>query len=69
MAILKAYGPSVAVIHFDALRVAALRRDEVNHLAYHVTRLLAGEGTASSEWQHLGLLIEVEPDTDGGPEG
>jgi len=68
MAVLKAVGPSVAVIHFDALRVSSLRRDEVEHLAYHVTRLLTGQGTARSEWQHLGLMIEVEPDTDDGPQ-
>jgi hypothetical protein len=69
MSVLKANGPSVAVIHFDALKVVSLRRDEVDHLAYHVTRLLTGERTASAEWEHLGMKIEVGPDGDGGPEG
>jgi hypothetical protein len=68
MPVLKADGPSVAVIYFDALKVAALRRDQIDHLAYHVTRLLAGERTASTEWNYLGLTIEVEPDSDGGSE-
>lgn len=67
MSILKANGPSVAVIYFDALRIAALRRDQIDHLAYHVTRLLAGERTASVEWEHLGLKIELEPDGGGRP--
>jgi hypothetical protein len=69
MSILKADGPSVAVIHFDATRTAGLRRDEIDRLAYHVARLLAGERTASAEWEHLGMKVEVEPDSDGGPEG
>ena len=65
---LKATGRSVAVIHFDAERTALLRREEVEHLAYHVSQLLTGQPTAGGEWQHLGLLIELEPDSDGGPE-
>lgn len=68
MSPLKAVGPSVAVIYFDAMKVAALRRDQLDHLAYHVTRLLTGERTAAIEWQHLGLKIEVEADSDGGSE-
>ncbi len=59
----------MAVIHFDATRTAGLRRDEIDRLAYHVARLLAGERTASAEWEHLGMKVEVEPDSDGGPEG
>ena len=31
-------------------------------------QLLSGELTAASEWTHPGLSIEVEPDSDGGPE-
>ena len=59
----------MAVIHFDAKRTAGLRRNEIDHLPYHVARLLAGERTASAEWEHLGMHVEVEPDRDGGPEG
>ncbi len=65
---LRAKGPSVAVIRFDATRTAGLRREQVDQLAYHIARLLTGEDTADSEWQHLGLSIEVEPDSDGGDE-
>ena len=68
MPTLKATGPSVAVIHFNPRRTARLRGDEVDHLTYHITRLLTGEGTASSEWAHLGLHVELEADTDGGTE-
>jgi hypothetical protein len=66
---LKATGCSVAVIRFDADHIARLRREQVDHIAYHVARLLTGDPTAASEWEHLGLRIEVGPDTDGGPEG
>jgi hypothetical protein len=68
MPVLKADGPSFAVIYFDAMCTASMRGDQIEHLAYHVTRLLAGERTASADWEHLGLKIEVEPDSDGGPE-
>jgi hypothetical protein len=61
MSILKAAGPSVAVIHFNASKTARLRSDEIEHLAYHVVRLLSGQGTAASEWVHLGFSVEVEP--------
>ncbi len=64
----KADGPSVAMIYFDAVRIAGFRRDETDHLAYHVTRLLASERTASAEWEHHVIKIEVEPDSDGGAE-
>jgi hypothetical protein len=63
---LKASGPSVVVIRFDPAKFASLRRDEVGHAAYHIARLLAGEGTAESEWHHLGMKIVVRPDDGGG---
>lgn len=63
---LKALGPSVVVIRFDPVKFASLRRDEVDHAAYHIARLLAGEGTAESEWTHLGMKIVVRADDGGG---
>ena len=42
-----------------------MRREERQHLAYHIGRLLSGEGTAAMEWEHFGLKIEVEADSDG----
>jgi hypothetical protein len=42
------------------------RREEVDHLAYHVARLITGQGTAASEWAHFGFSIELEDDTDQG---
>jgi hypothetical protein len=63
---LKATGPSVVVIRFDAAKFASLRRDEVDHAAYHLARLLAGEGTAESEWTHLAMKIVVRSDDGGG---
>jgi hypothetical protein len=63
---LKAVGPSVAVIRFDPAQFASLRRDEVDHAAYHIARLLAGEGTAESECTHLGMTIVVRSDDGGG---
>lgn len=63
-----AAGPSVAVIHLDAGKTAGFRRDQIDHPAYHLARLLTGQGTATAEWEHLGLSIDVEMDSDGGPE-
>lgn len=66
--VLKATGQTVARIRFDAGRTAGMRGDERHQIAYHVARLLAGEGTAASEWEHFGITIEVEADSDGGEE-
>ena len=63
---LKALGPSVVVIRFDSVKFASLRRDEVDHAAYHIARPLAGEDTSESEWTHLGMKIVVRPDDGGG---
>ena len=62
--ILRAMGRSVARIRFDSRRLSFLRREEVDQLTYHVARLLTGQGTARSEWEHLGLDIEVTADTE-----
>ena len=66
--VLKAVGRTVAHIWFDTERTRGMRREEREHLAYHIGRLLTGEGTAAMEWQHLGIELEVEADSDGGPE-
>ncbi len=65
---LQASGRTIATISFDASETAGLRDDEVRHLSYHIAQLLTGEPTAESEWVHLGIRVELEPDTDGGPE-
>ncbi|GAC1576744.1 MAG: hypothetical protein NVS3B5_08450 [Sphingomicrobium sp.] len=66
--VLKAAGRSVAHIWFDTKRTGMMRREERQHLAYHIGRLLSGEGTAAMEWEHFGIELEVEADGDGGPE-
>ncbi|MES2902845.1 MAG: hypothetical protein V4696_01545 [Pseudomonadota bacterium] len=65
---MQAKGPTTVILHFDAARTSALRESEVQHLTYHVTRLLIGERTAESEWRHLGIAVELDVDSDGGPE-
>ena len=64
--VLKASGRSVAHIWFDTERTNRLRPEERQHIAYHIGRLRSGEGTAAMEWEHFGIGIEVEEDTDGG---
>ena len=63
---LKAVGASVVLIRFKSVKFSSLRRDEVDHAAYSIARLLAGKGTAESEWTHLGMKIVVRPDDGGG---
>ena len=62
--ILRASTASIAVIRFDPTRTCSLRREEVDHLAYHIARLITGQGTAASEWTHLGVSIALEEDID-----
>ena len=64
--VLHASGLSVAHIWFDSERTRMMRREERQHLAYHIGLLLSGEGTAAMEWEHFGFNIEVEADSDGG---
>ena len=64
--VLRASGRSVAHIWFDTERTGAMRREEREHIAYHIVRLLSGEGSAAMEWEHFGIALEVEADTDGG---
>lgn len=66
--ILRASGPSVAVIRFDTARTGAIRPEQRKQIAYHIARLIAGEGTAASEWEYFGISVEVKPDSDGGNE-
>jgi hypothetical protein len=58
---LKADGPSILRVGFDPKQFAALRNDEREHFAYHLIRVLSGEGSAVSEWTHLGLKVDVVP--------
>ena len=59
---LKAIGETAAHLRFDTARTSALRVEQREQLAYHIARLIAGEGTAASEWEYFGISIEVEPD-------
>ena len=59
---LKAIGETAAHLRFDTARTGALRPEQRDHIAYHIARLIAGEGTAASEWEYFGISIEVEPD-------
>ena len=60
--VLKATGETAAHLRFDTARTGALRVEQRDQLAYHIARLIAGEGTAASEWEYFGISIEVEPD-------
>jgi hypothetical protein len=62
--ILRASTACITVIRFDPTRTCSLRREEIDHLAYHVARLITGQGTAASEWTHLGFSVELEEDMD-----
>ena len=62
--ILRASTACIAVIRFDPTRTCSLRREEVDHLASPVARLITGQGAAASEWTHLGFSIELEEDMD-----
>ena len=65
--VLQATGQSVAHICFDTERTRMMRREERQHLAYHIGRLVSGERTAAMEWEHFGIDLEAEADSDGGP--
>ena len=60
--VLKAIGETAALLRFDTARTSALRVEQREQLAYHIARLIVGEGTAASEWKYFGVSIEVEPD-------
>ena len=55
----------MAHIWFDTEQTRIMRREERQHLAYHIGRLLSGEATAAMEWEHFGIELEVEADSDG----
>ena len=67
-AILRARGPSVLVARFDPARTGMLRSEQIQQLAYHVARVLTGQGSAVSEWEYFGIDVEVEADSDQGDE-
>lgn len=52
--------PSEVRIRVDPDQLRHLRREEVEHLAYHFARLLTGQETARMEWEHLGIEIRTE---------
>jgi len=59
--ILKATGKSVLRIGFDPNEIAKLRAEQRSDLAYHLARILAGEGSAESEWEHVGIKVDLRP--------
>lgn len=59
--ILMATEPSMLRIGFDPNKMAGLRAEQVSDLAYHLTRVLLGQGSAESEWTHLGLKVDLRP--------
>jgi len=66
--ILKASGPTVAILRFDTARTSGMRPEQVQQITYHIGRLLTGQGTARSEWDYFGISIDVEDDCDQGEE-
>ena len=58
---LKATGPSVFRIGFDPKEYAKLPHHQREKLFYHFERVLMGEGSAPSEWEHCGLKVDVIP--------
>ena len=66
--ILRAVGPSILVARFDPAQTCMLRSEQIQQLAYHVARVLTGQGSAVSEWEYFGIEVEVEPDSDQGDE-
>jgi hypothetical protein len=66
--VLQANGRTVAHIWFDTDRTRMMRREERQHLAYHIGRLLSGEATAAMEWKHFGIDLEIEAASDQGEE-
>jgi hypothetical protein len=59
--IVKATGPSILRVGFDPESFKALREAQKEHVVYHLTRILAGEGSAASEWEYLGMKVSVVP--------
>ncbi len=59
--ILKATGPGILRIGFDPDQLASLRHEQVSDLAYHLIRVLQGQSSAASEWEHLGLKVRLDP--------
>jgi hypothetical protein len=58
---LKLEGPSEVRIRVDPAQLATLRAAEIDHLAYHIARLLRGDATAVMEWEHLGVGVDTRP--------
>ncbi len=50
----------MAHIWFDTRRTRQMCPQERQHLAYHVGRLLTGEGSAAMEGEHFGIQLEFE---------
>lgn len=60
---MKATGPSILTVRFDPEKVR-LGVDRSDSIAYHFSRLIRGEETADSEWEHNGLEARLEPQSE-----
>jgi hypothetical protein len=58
---LKADGRSIARIGFDPEQFSKLLPDQQRQFAYHLLRLFRGEGTVASEWEYVGLKVDLRP--------
>ena len=59
--ILRASGPSVLRIGFDPSEIAKLGPEQVTDVVYHLAGILRGEGSAASEWGHIGMKVDLRP--------
>jgi len=59
--VLKADGPSVFRIGFDPADFAKLPHFQREQLWYHFERVLMGEASAVSEWEHHHLKVDLRP--------
>lgn len=58
---LHADGPNILRIGFTPEQWRALLPDQRQQLFYHFNRVLSGETSAVSEWEFLGLRVDVKP--------
>jgi hypothetical protein len=58
---IKAEGPSIVRVGFDPERIAKLRPTEVSDIAYHIARVIRGEASANTAWEHWGMKVDVIP--------
>ena len=55
----RATGPSIVRIGVDPVRFMALTHSDREHIIYHLDRVLSGEASATMEWEHYGMKVDV----------